>query len=110
MNHELCDPMNFDGPDAQSDWGSWNSSTAHDVYVSKELWSRIDDVLADQPEVARRLWRMVSFEGIAMSKASQLLDLSETQANVLLVRTNRRIRCALRAAQVVRVHPSEGRF
>jgi RNA polymerase sigma factor (sigma-70 family) len=100
-NHELCDAMDSDSEHSRRPWGDSTQASAFDDYLLKELCRQVDTILGSQPEAARRLWRMVVLEDTAVSSASHLLDMNHSQATVMLAKTTRRIRSALRARQVV---------
>lgn len=101
-NHEVCDPMESEVESFGRPWGHAVQTTALDAYLSKELCLQVDAVLGTEPEPARRLWRMVVLEDTAVASASVQLAMNHSQATAALAKTNRRLRSALHARQLVR--------
>jgi RNA polymerase sigma factor (sigma-70 family) len=101
-NREICEAMDHDGAaEAKGQWNDLPQASALDAYRFKELCLHVEDVLCAQSESARRLWRMVVLEDTAVSSASLQLEMNHSQATLLLAKTNRRIRGALLARQMV---------
>ena len=79
-NHEYCVNLclGFDDPRLEDNWSQATSSgSAFDEVLTKELCAQVARVLDALPEVARRLWLMVTFEEAAVTSASKMLNLNK---------------------------------
>lgn len=78
---------------------AWNDAeprlSVFDAALAQQLCARVARTLAAQPDVARQLWLMVTFEDMAIAAAARRLALKEDAAYELHAKTNRRIQGAV---------------
>lgn len=72
-----------------------------DTLAAKEVFTCISEALSSQTAVAQRLWSLVTLDGVPIARASQLVDLTESQGYELFAATRRRVRRAITAAEQV---------
>lgn len=94
-NHEVCCDILSNVSEADCGWHAAPSDAFGDC-AFREMCGRIESALVGQPEAARRLWKMVVLDETPVAAAARSLALNEQRAYLLLARTNKVVRDAVR--------------